>query len=180
MKIILISFLLISISNAAEGHKDHDSEHETKAKEVVHRGEHKNGHKGEHKDVDKADHDDHSKHNEHEEHDDHQESKANKDGFSLSEKSIKTFDLKFIKYTGPNTFIPQTAIYKGLNEVNLYRKRNGLFKRIDFKALKNDKNSICVSSNDLIQGDQVVVSGVGFLRMAEIAASGGLSDSHSH
>jgi hypothetical protein len=168
MKIILVSFLLINNSFAVEGHKDHEGRHETNAKVVVHKDEHKD------------EHDDHGKQNEHEEHDDHQEKNASKDGFSLNEKSIKTFDLKFIKYIGPNTIIPQTAIYKGLNEVNLYRKRNGLFKRIDFKTLKIDKNSISVSSSDLIQGDQIVVAGVGFLRMAEIAASGGLSDSHSH
>ena len=101
-------------------------------------------------------------------------------GLKLTDQSIKTFGLLYLKYTGVQTQVSKEAIYKGLNEVNLYRLRDGFFKRIDFKTLSQNKDSYTVSSTDLKNGDQIVIKGVGFLRIAEIAASGGLSDSHSH
>ena len=52
--------------------------------------------------------------------------------------------------------------------------------RIDFKTIDKTKDTWKVSSRDLATGDKIVVDGIGFLRIAEIAASGGLSDSHSH
>ena len=134
-------------------------------------------------------HDDHKEHNEHtekEKHDDHGEEgehaehEEKLDGFKLNAASVKTFDLKLINYVAQKTILPKKAIYKGLNEVNIYRFRAGLYKRIDFKILTQTKSDFHISSPDLATGDQIVINGIGFLRMAEIAASGGLSDSHSH
>lgn len=76
--------------------------------------------------------------------------------------------------------ISSKAIFKSLSEVNLYRLRAGAYKRIDFKTIDKNKDTWVVSSTDLSPGDKIVVDGIGFLRIAEIAASGGLSDSHSH
>lgn len=154
LKIILCSFLILSSASifAVEGHGNgHKEEHGDE-----HGDEHKDEHKDEHEKVSTA------------------------DGFKLNAAAMKTFELKTMKITSPQTKVSKNAIYKGLNEVNIYRFRAGLYKRIDFKTLSQDKNDYLVSSTDLKIGDEIVVSGIGFLRMAEIAASGGLSDSHSH
>jgi hypothetical protein len=116
---------------------------------------------------------------EHREHDDHQ-NEEKQDGFKLTQVSLKTFDIKTIKYVPQKTLISRDAVYKGLNEVNIYRVRAGLFKRIDFKILSQTKSYYLISSADLKAGDELVVNGIGFLRMAEIAATGGLENSHSH
>jgi replication fork clamp-binding protein CrfC len=114
-------------------------------------------------------------HDEHDEHDEH-----GSDGFKLNDTSIKNFELTYVDYKTPGTSISSKAIFRSLSEVNIYRVRAGLFKRIDFKTLEKNKDIWKVSSPDLVSGDKIVVSGIGFLRIAEIAASGGLSDSHSH
>jgi hypothetical protein len=111
----------------------------------------------------------------HDEHDEH-----GSGGFKLSDTSIKNFELTYVDYKTPGTSISSKAIFRSLSEVNIYRVRAGLFKRIDFKTLEKNKDTWKVSSPDLMSGDKIVVSGIGFLRIAEIAASGGLSDSHSH
>lgn len=151
---VILSFLVIFLSfnsYSEDGHGDH----------------------GEHKEK-------HNDHGEEEEHDNHEEHEEKLDGFKLNSKSFKTFDIKLVNYNAQKTILPKQAIYKGLNEVNIYRLRGGLYKRIDFKSLSQSKTEYHITSADLSTGDQIVVNGIGFLRMAEIAASGGLSDSHSH
>lgn len=150
LKIILFSFVVFAFVGQVNASEKHDE----------HKEDHKEGHKDDHKD----------------EHDE----EAKLDGFKMTPASIKTFELKFVKYLGVKTLVTKDAIYKGLDEVNLYRVRDGLFKRIDFKILSKEKNSYFISSPNLKVGDEIVTSGVGFLRMAEIAASGGLESSHSH
>ena len=158
---IIISFLfLFSVNTWAEsGHDDHRKEEKYEEK---------------HEEKHEENHDD----NDHEEHAEHKEEVL--DGFRLNVASTKTFEITFLKYSSQKITVPESAIYKGLNEVNVYRFREGLYKRIDFKTISKTKSDYIISSVDLSAGDQVVVSGVGFLRIAEIAASGGLSDSHSH
>ena len=153
LKIIISSLLLLFYVNswAESGHDDHSKEEK---------------HEEKHEDDD------------HEEHTDHKEKVL--DGFKLNIASTKNFEIKFIKFNSNNILVPISAIYKGLNEVNIYRFRAGLYKRIDFKTISQTKFDYLISSVDLSDGDQIVTSGVGFLRIAEIAAAGGLSDSHSH
>lgn len=172
-KIILCSllFLLSASAFSSEGHGN------------SHKDDHKDEHKGEHKDehVTKKTTEAHAEHGD--EHDDEHEEHSKdsiENGFKLNEAAMKTFEIKTVKIVSLQIKVSKNAIYKGLNEVNIYRFRDGLFKRIDFKTLSQDKNDYLVSSPDLKVGDGIVVNGIGFLRMAEIAASGGLSDSHSH
>lgn len=162
LKILFFSLCLMSLGIQAED--DHGHGHEKE-----HKGEHKEEKKEEHKEGQKE---------EHAEHGDHDEPAT--DGFKLSATAVKNFELTYTDYKAPGTTISSKAIFKSLSEVNIYRFRSGLYKRIDFKTLEKNKDTWKVSSPDLLNGDKIVVSGIGFLRIAEIAASGGLSDSHSH
>lgn len=150
LKILFFSFCLLSFSVQAEDDHGHGNE---------------KGHEEHHKD-------------DHEEHDEHNETAS--EGFKLTAKAIKNFGLTYVDVKNAETVISQKAVFRSLSEVNLYRLRSGFYKRIDFKILDKTKDHWKVSSKDLAFGDKIVVDGIGFLRIAEIAASGGLSDSHSH
>lgn len=102
-----------------------------------------------------------------------------KDGFKLADSAIKTFGLKLMPVGSlSNVRIPMSAIYYGLQETNVYRARSGFFKRIDFKILQKSSDTLVISSNDLASGDQLVIGGVAFLRIAELQAYGGVADEH--
>jgi hypothetical protein len=103
------------------------------------------------------------------------------EGFKISAEAEKNFELKYIPYLtqGPVS-IPKTAIFFGLEEKNIYRVRNGFLKRIDFKEIVKSANEIKIESKDLMVGDKIVATGIGFLRIVEISASGGLDAGHHH
>lgn len=102
-------------------------------------------------------------------------------GFKLSSEALKNFDLKFLKLTGDGPWkLPKSVILYSAEETNLFRKRNGYFKRIDFQTISSTQNDLTVDSDDLREDDEVVISGLGFLRIAELAATGGVSHGHSH
>lgn len=104
-----------------------------------------------------------------------------KDGFKLSPEALKNFGIKTVSaQPGVALTLPRRAIFFGLKERNLFRVRNGFFKRIDFATVSKSKTEYTVKSSDLQPGDQVVIEGVGFLRIAELAATGGVGEGHSH
>lgn len=104
-----------------------------------------------------------------------------KNGFKLSPEAFKNFDLKFTKISGKGPWsVPATAIVLAGEEVNIFRRREGFFKRIDFQAVRRSPAEIALTSKDLAPGDEIVVSGLGFLRIAELAAFGGVAHGHSH
>jgi hypothetical protein len=102
-------------------------------------------------------------------------------GIQLSPEAIRNFEIKTKKLSsaGPWT-IPLSSRFQSAEEINLYRLRNGFFKRIDFIQIKRDSNLITVNSKDLKMGDEIVTNGIGFLRIAEVAAFGGAPQGHSH
>lgn len=123
---------------------------------------------------------DHSDEHAHGEHEEESESEQT-EGFKLAPEAVKTFGLKYRAAPAGSSFtISRKSIYFGLHEQNLYRLREGLFKRIDFQVISKSKTEFKISTSELKAGDQIVIEGIGFLRMAELAASGGVSESHSH
>ena len=141
-------------------------------------------------------HDDHGdeKHEEHgnEKHDEHEENskvgpdkgilKADKElGFILSPEAVKNFSIKTSILTGVKPWIlPASARVFSQNEVNFFRIRNGYIKRIDFKTLSSQASLLKKDSVDLMNGDEVIIQGMGFVRIAELAAFGGAPEGHSH
>lgn len=128
--------------------------------------------KHEHEQGHKDDHD--------EDHDD-AHSDAAEHGFQLSPEALKNFGIRTVNVqgAGPWTISSRSVVYSG-EEINLYRLRDGFFKRIDFTTVRKSKNEITVTSKDLSSGDQIVLEGLGFLRVAELAAFGGVEHGHSH
>ncbi|HVK61315.1 MAG TPA: hypothetical protein VM432_07185 [Bdellovibrionales bacterium] len=101
-------------------------------------------------------------------------------GIRISPEAHKNFGIRTLGFTSGAIVLPKSAIFFGLQEKNLYRLRDGFYKRIDFQTITKTKNEFTISSTDLKSGDQIVIEGLGFLRIAEIAAFGGVAHGHSH
>ncbi len=102
-------------------------------------------------------------------------------GFKLSPEAIRHFEITSRKLEGNAPWsIPSSAIVRSGEEVNLYRIRDGFLKRIDFETKRTRANELMIASEDLRSGDEIALTGLGFLRIAELAAFGGVADGHSH
>lgn len=102
-------------------------------------------------------------------------------GFKLSPEAFKNFGLKFQKLSGKGPWsVAKGSVVRSGEEVNLFRFREGFFKRIDFKTFQKTEQTLRVGSEELQEGDQIVTSGIGFLRIAEVAATSGAEHGHSH
>jgi hypothetical protein len=75
--------------------------------------------------------------------------------------------------------IPQTAVVIAGIEKNIYRYRNGFYRRIDFETKKRNVDKILIQSDDLKINDEIVTVGISFIRLAELAAFDG-AEGHSH
>ncbi|MBK7961793.1 MAG: hypothetical protein IPK04_11720 [Bdellovibrionales bacterium] len=103
------------------------------------------------------------------------------EGIRLSPEAEKNFEIQKLKITAASSFeIPKDAVVTAGLEVNLYRYRDGFYKRIDFDQISRSGNKISIRSRDLKNGDEIAITGLGFLRIAEIAAFGGAPEGHSH
>ncbi|QDK38765.1 hypothetical protein [Bdellovibrio sp. NC01] len=103
------------------------------------------------------------------------------DGFKLSVEAIRNFGIQTLTLGKETQWkIPASAILYSGEEVNVYRVRNAFFKRIDFTTVIKTPKEITIKSADLHAGDEVVISGVGYLRSVEIVASGDAPEGHSH
>lgn len=105
---------------------------------------------------------------------------SEKDGIKLSPEAEKNFEISRVKLSSSSMEIPKRAIVTAVAEVNVFRYRNGFYKRIDFKEVSRNGDRVSISSSELKSGDEIVVQGLGFLRIAEIAAFGGAPEGHSH
>lgn len=179
-----------SVSLAEDKHDDHKDHAEEK-------GEHSSDHKSEeddhhedHKDDEKDEHADHKEDGSHgEESEANAQVGANKGiveadkekGFKLSVEAEKNFDIKKIKVQSSlSVELPLSAIATSTVEVNVYRFRDGFYKRIDFNQISKNQGRISIKSPDLKQGDEIAISGLGFLRVSEIAAFDGAPEGHAH
>lgn len=106
---------------------------------------------------------------------------SERSGFKLSPEAHKNFEVTTRKLTGDGPWaLPANAVVHSGEEVNLFRYRSGFFKRIDFQNIRKVGEELVVDSDDMREGDEIVLTGLGFLRIAELAAFGGVAHGHSH
>lgn len=179
--------------SAQKGEHTHSNK---KEKEPAHSDHHKHEEEehDEHANAKSDEHDRHQESHEHgkaEGHDEHEESsqvgpdkgilEANESqGFKLSPEAEKNFGLSRVKVTGTSVELPRHAIVTAVAEVNVFRYRSGYYKRIDYKEIGRSEDKISIQSEEIKPDDEIVVQGLGFLRIAEIAAFGGAPEGHSH
>lgn len=103
-------------------------------------------------------------------------------GFKLSVEANKNFELKTLKLSGPGPWtVPLSARMLSQEEDNIYRVREGFIKRIDFNLTSKDRSGkMTIKSADLKEGDEVIIEGVGFIRISELTAFGGAPEGHTH
>lgn len=149
------------------------------------------------------DHDDHDDHDDHADHDDHEgeedghrhghgggkaigEGKAivevdEEKGLKLSKEAIKSLSIKLEDYTpSSKTKIAKKTLVTSKNQKGLYRFRRGFFKLINIRILKEESNHYLIRTSDLARGDQIVVGGVGLLRVSDIYSTDKSEYGHSH
>jgi len=147
-------------------------------------------HKKEEKPHAEAGHEDSHDHGDHGDHAEEENSQAGPEkgilaasadrGIQLSPEAEKQFEVKKIRVSSSTVELPRTAIVTSGVEVNLFRYRDGFYKRIDFTLVKKNATTIIAQSEDLKAGDEIALTGLGFLRTAEVAAFGGAPEGHSH
>ncbi len=186
--LILIMGINPSLAN------DHGHDHENEDDKLSHKAEEAND-ESKHDHAAKQAHDNESNH-EHGDEDDHEheeESEAKnvgpekgvtlfdeEKGFILSKEALKTFSVLSVVLQGPAPWnIPGSALLLSGGEKNVYRLRNGFFKRVDILILSRSSTSVVVRSAELSSGDQVVIQGVGNIRLAELDVTSG-EVGHSH
>ncbi|OYZ23515.1 MAG: hypothetical protein B7Y39_04205 [Bdellovibrio sp. 28-41-41] len=193
---LIIAYLVRGYALAEDEHgHDHSSEKKPKAESTAHKehGTHEDekeeAHEAEHKHTE-GESEGHGHGNEHE-HGEEENTQVgpNKgilaaseaEGIKLGPDAEKNFEIKKIKISGANTYdVPKEAVVTAGIEVNLYRYREGFYKRIDFDQVGKSGGKITIRSKDLKSGDEIAITGLGFLRIAEIAAFGGAPEGHSH
>lgn len=97
--------------------------------------------------------------------------------FKLAPEAKQTFGIKTIPFTSGTVTLPNRAIVHALKESQIFRLRGEYLKTVHFKALKQTDQSTTLESRELQSGDQIVIEGVGFLRI--IAAQVGEEDEES-
>ncbi|WP_412470138.1 MULTISPECIES: hypothetical protein [unclassified Halobacteriovorax] len=139
-----------------------------------HHDEHKHD---EHKHEEHSDHDDHDDHDDHHGHGEEKtgEGKAitkvdERHGFQLSNEAQKRLAIKTTTYTKGFVNIPDSAYVVVGKERALYRKRAGFFKLIDEHEL----------TGAFTKGDEIVVSGIGLLRVSDIFSTDESEYGHAH
>ena len=189
----ILTALLLFFGNTVSASDEHD--HKNEKKDSVASDKHEDHESNDHQHKESEDKHDHSEdehaHNE-EDGDGHGEENSvvgpekgileasEENGIKLSPQAEKNFEIQKIKTFGNSTDLPKAAIVTAGIEVNIYRIRNGFYKRIDFETISKHDDKVIIKSKDLKVGDEIAISGLGFLRLAEIAAFGGAPEGHSH
>lgn len=99
-------------------------------------------------------------------------------GFKLSKEATAAFNLKFTSVLGQEIEVPKSTIVHIKNGKFVYRVRDGWINRIPVSVTLLPAGQAKVQSHDLNNGDQVVTSGTGFIRGAELILSEGATHSH--
>lgn len=205
-KCILLALTIGSlgfVSASAEDGHDHEN-HKEKEEHGKHKESDGHDHGKKHSDHDNIDdhkgHDDHNGKDSHKSHDDHKEGEDGHDhgggkaigkgkaivdvdekkGFKLSKEAIKTLKLKLSTVDGSTFKIGKNTLVASKNKKGVYRFRAGYFKFLPAKILKEEKNGYKVEVKGVDFGDQIVVDGVGLLRVTDVYSTDKSEYGHSH
>ncbi len=180
------------VGGCGKTHADNDHDHNQK---ITEEGNH-DLHKKATKEMAHDHHDEATEEQDHHGHNEEGEPKGNpsvgpkkgiteineKDGFKISKEAYQNFDIQTVTLKKDSTTweIPLKAVLYSGDEVNVFRLRQGFYKRVDFIPLSKTRTEIKIKSADLQAGDEVVFQGHAFLRSVEIVATGGAPHGHSH
>jgi hypothetical protein len=101
-------------------------------------------------------------------------------GFKLSEEAIKTLGIRLKNVNGGVFYIGKKTLVTSRMIKGIYRFREGFFKLLKAEILKERKGGYLVKVEGMNAGDQIVVSGVGVLRVADVYSTDKAEYGHSH
>lgn len=97
------------------------------------------------------------------------------EGIKLSEKAMKTLDLKFLAVNGGQLLVPQPAFIKFQDFIAIYREREGWFRMVEVEPVFKNGHAL-ISSKDIKPGDRLVIENGGLLRVVELDIFGPEAD----
>lgn len=102
---------------------------------------------------------------------------SKEEGIKLSEKAKATIGIKTIRLSA-NLEIARAALIHERGEFGVYVKKGEWFKYIEVGADNPSSSNVKIESTKIRAGDEIVVSGVSLLRLAElnIWSTGGDND----
>jgi len=101
------------------------------------------------------------------------------DGFVLSSGASKNFKIEYLTLQNSAPWIlPKSALVTTREDRSVYRNRGGKLLRVDVTLVSRTKDHAQVKSEDLQPGDQIVIRGAEFLRVAELDITSGESGHH--
>ena len=163
---------------ATESHDEHEGhDHDSEPKHEDH-GDH-------------SDHDDHGDDDDHSGHEGHGGSKAigkNKaivevdeaKGFKLSPEAIQSLKLQLSPVNGSKFEIKKSTLVSSKSVKGIYRFRGGFFKLVPVKIISEKNGRYSIEAADITFGDQIVVNGLGLLRVADVYSTDKSEYGHSH
>lgn len=108
-------------------------------------------------------------------------SASEEEGIQISPQAEKNFGIERQEVISSDPIeIPKSAVITTGMEINVYRYRKQHYQRIDIDIIKKSGQQVLIKSRHLKPGDEIVIRGMGLLRIAELAAFGGAPESHSH
>jgi len=103
-----------------------------------------------------------------------------KKGLKLSKEAIKTIELKLKRISGEIFQISKETLVTSKNLKGIYRYRNGFFKFLNVQIINNTNYGYVVKVEGWKYGDQVVISGVGLLRVSDVYSTDKSEYGHAH
>lgn len=103
-----------------------------------------------------------------------------KEGIKLSAAAWKLMGVDTSKISSKIIEINYEALVEIKSEKSIYRIRNSWIKKSPIKVLKKTGDKLLIEIEDFREGDLLVISGIGFIRTAELVAEQGAASGHSH
>ncbi|EQC48644.1 hypothetical protein M899_0964 [Bacteriovorax sp. BSW11_IV] len=186
----LITACLLTVSSlAGEGH-NHEKTYK-KAVEKKHDDKKDDKHDHSKHEEEDSDHSDHSDHDHGEEEHAHGSAKAvgigkaieavdEKLGFKLSKEAIKALGLKLQTVDSDEFQITKATLVTSKDLKGVYRFKAGFFKLMPVKSITENKEGYKVKVEGIEFGDQLVINGIGLLRIADVYSTDKSEYGHSH
>lgn len=100
-------------------------------------------------------------------------------GFKLSPEAIKTLGIQFSASSSKLT-IKSSTLVSAKGEKGVYIYRSNFFKLITIKITKQIDDGYIIELGEFKDGDQIVVGGVGLLRVSDIYSTDKSEYGHGH
>jgi hypothetical protein len=116
----------------------------------------------------------------HEEHGQHSH-KDPKEGFEINSVAYSTFGIQTLRpRISVPLELPKSALLLSQDESSIYVIRKSRFFRIPVLVKSRSSEQIWIKTDELQPHDEIVVRGVGFLRIAELGSNGNRPEGHGH